>query len=809
MSYQLSTRALLKSQGNNISQQIILEIDGIDLVFAAVDVARLIRFGDNIVFGQPGLFFGGTIVDPRSKPYISLQKSSKNLTQQLLQDKGGTGSVGSVKIELIDKNGEITRLFRPGAQVQDVLSRKASVYLSFEGGTHPADSIKIFNGIIDDLSFGAGSVVVNVAHPDQLKRQEVFVKHQSILVEAIDDTQNEIELESTEGLLPPVEGLFETYIRIEDELIKYAGITDNKLIGCARGQLGTVAVAHDEETETESFYELSGMPVETALRIMLSGPSEYFATNQRVIAFNQISGSETVQNAIVFDDLNIQEKWGLVAGDLVTIDGLGSEYELMEIVSFGVTDSSSYIVVNKELGEPGAEMYASFRSQFNILPDGCDMGPDQVDVPEHLRLLDLFGSSFPEYRFYLKDTITAKQFIEEQVYFPAGLYQLPRKGKASVGITIPPIAEEGTKVLNMDNVLNAESLSISRSTNSNFYNAVVYKFNESAIDDKFFAGSITHSANSANRIKIGNRPLTIEAKGLRKSEQSDSFIRLQSRRFLDRYQFAAEKISVDVNYKTGFNLEVGDSVIFGDPGLKISDMTTGNRNFQPRIMEIINKSLNFQNGKIRLDLLDTAFELDGRYGVIAPSSIVGNGSTSSKIRITRSFGTRPTQPEKDKWGSYIGQKILIYAPDWSKSAETVLQGFDLIDPDNMNVSPALPFIPQAGYLISGPDYPESEDPLENAFWKKVHCFFCPQIAITEGVSSTQFKVDPDDAPAFKEGAIVIIHDETYSISSTEARITKVEGDTMTVDTDLGFAPDNTMLIDLIGFPDKGLPYRII
>ena len=54
---------------------------------------------------------GGNIEHEDQKDYISLKRSSKSITQQLRQDKGGTGSVSKIKIELIDNNDELSALF--------------------------------------------------------------------------------------------------------------------------------------------------------------------------------------------------------------------------------------------------------------------------------------------------------------------------------------------------------------------------------------------------------------------------------------------------------------------------------------------------------------------------------------------------------------------------------------------------------------------------------------------------------------------------------------------------------------------------
>jgi hypothetical protein len=140
-----------------------------------------------------------------------------------------------------------------------------------------------------------------------------------------------------------------------------------------------------------------------------------------------------------------------------------SERIVVDVVSVG---TSSYVIVD---GDPlvveGSGATASFKSEYNVLPEGLGMEPIHTDVARHLSLKSTYSSSFPNYLFYLKETIQGKEFIDNEIYFPAGLYSLPRKGRASVGYTSPPLSTETTPVLNNRNITNADKLEVTRSTN--------------------------------------------------------------------------------------------------------------------------------------------------------------------------------------------------------------------------------------------------------------------------------------------------------------------------------------------------------
>ena len=92
---------------------------------------------------------------------------------------------------------------------------------------------------------------LNIAHPEQLKRQDIFIPIDVELASTIDDAQTSIELEDATNLPVPVagpDGGFDSairfYIQVEDEIIRYTGRTGNTLTGCVRGSLATLAAPH-------------------------------------------------------------------------------------------------------------------------------------------------------------------------------------------------------------------------------------------------------------------------------------------------------------------------------------------------------------------------------------------------------------------------------------------------------------------------------------------------------------------------------------------------------------------------------------
>ena len=79
-------------------------------------------------------------------------------------------------------------------------------------------------------------------------------------------------------------------------------------------------------------------------------------------------------------------------------------------------------------------------------------------MPQFELIEALFNSQFPNYEFLIKETLKAKDFIEQEVLFTSSLYTIPRKGKISCNITVPPLAVLGTKTLDSSNILNPDKI---------------------------------------------------------------------------------------------------------------------------------------------------------------------------------------------------------------------------------------------------------------------------------------------------------------------------------------------------------------
>ena len=813
MAFELSTTATLLSRETQVEPQIVIKIDGVDLIFGTDPVTTVIKYGDDgLVYGLADTFYGGLITDPNSRDYISIKgKTTKQITQQIIQDQGGTSSISNFNIELVDKNGEVSKALTPDTVLGDILTRNCQVSLGFEGSNYPDDFIIIFQGIVQEARYGQGSIVLKISHPDELKRQDIYTKIDTELTAAINDTDTTIPLISVTGILLTADTLT-SHVRINDEIIEVVDInaTTNELENAVRGAFGTTAVAHSDEDSVETFYTLTGNSIDLALKLMLSGGPEFYLVKS-VTNFVTINSIDIV-NAIQFDSYDLIQEQGIAVGDLLSTTGASNvennftDRIITNIVPLG---DSTYVVVDGDLlvPEENTASTASFKSQWNTLPDGLAMLPRNVDIARHLDFQDTFTANFPDYLFFLRDTIKAKDFLEKEIYYPAGLYALPRKGRASLGFTNPPLSVETVPTLNQDNITNLSKLAVTRATSRNFYNAIVYRFNEQLLEEKFLAGEILLSAESNNRIQnIKNRPLNIESKGLRTNAASINIINRLQDRMIDRYKFSASKIDkIEMLYKDGFNIEAGDIVVFEGENTNLKDPDTG-LPLPTRLYEVVNKNLNIIAGKITLDILDTSFNINAKFGVVSPSSILKNASSSTQLFLEKSFGTIPTASETSKWVQYIGLRVLVHNSDFSVTGETFIISIDAILPDVLNITPALGFTPDSTYFVEIADYDESSLNAQSGA-KNNFAFVNAYATVSSGTDNFIFDVD-SVADAFV-GQTVKVHSLDFTDESPETTITDITSLTITVEDDLGFTPASGNIVELLGFSDGNPAYRII
>lgn len=626
-------------------------------------------------------------------------------------------------------------------------------------------------------------------------------------------TDTTLHVASTQGMLLPVpsEG-FRTFVRIEDEIIEYTGLTATTITGCTRQAMknrdsGTYGVHHEAESEVKTLIVIEGNSIDLALKLQLSGDEEYFLKDYPVSYFGVTGDNQVINNIVFFANVNLDDKAGLVPGDKIKIEDLDNPANNFTgtIERLVVTQEGSYVSINKVY--PVITMTtakASFGSKYNVWPDGMYMGGDQIDVPAFETIKDRFASSILDQSLIIDDQVNGRSFIDDTILFTTGALSIPRKGKTSCSYSSPPIASGELKKIDSSNTIKPAGNRITRSINSNFYNNVVFKYGKLILEDRYLAGEVFIDSDSFARTGKVKRTLTIEGKGILDTPENKEKINILCERLLDRFKKGAEEISVKTFFGTSFNMDIADSVLFGDADMNLPDTKRGTREFSPRIMEVRNKKTSISSGENELTLIDTGYALsDASFGVVSPSSKVGVGSTTTTVKVENSFEFNLFR-EKYKWEPYFNRKILIHSEDFTRQEEAVLLGFDAADDYRMVLASPLSFVPQAGDIVDICNYDEDASIFD--LYKKAFVYTNPSIKIESGLSGSVFDVSPADIDKLIVGASVQLRSDDYSSMSKVLKIASISGETVTLSGDAGFTPDSTCYVEMVGFVDSGAPY---
>ncbi len=761
MAFETTLAAQTQAQKGNKQTNIVLEIDGVDTVLSTLGIKQILKIGDPAFILGPEISIGGLVelgtVIQQDPVFIGeatlligpdftiggvkefegqLQLVSYDagttttLSQTIKQDTGEGSTVSRYQIAVVDKDGVITELISPGKVVTDVLGKKCRVWFGFVESAWKEDYIIMHRGFIRSIKSKAGVIKFDIAHADLKKKNDIFVTGETALsapltdVETttmnVDDSTNFLEkITGPNGL---IDDTFNTYVRIDDEVIEYETKGAGVFTTLTRGAFGTTAASHSVDASIASVYQLGVTDaMDIALKVLLSGKEGPYKTDVNAANFVRVDNSTLVSNAILFKQ-DIVLNYNVQIGDFLSAVGAlngANNVVNAEIVAITENSAGTYVTLADTVSlveEVSTDAEVSFRSQFDVWPTGAGLALDNdfVDIDEHKRIQRLFLSSF-EYDFRLTETTEAKEFLQAQLYNPASCFELPRKAQASVGIHTPPLPGSRIKDISKNTVLNADKLELSRSTTEEFFNTINYKFEED-LENEFRRGEIFISADSIARLPdVGNKSLTIEAKGMREILSAKNLADQAATRRLNKYKFGAEFVNgINLDLSTGWDVEGGDAVVLDIPSLEMSDTVNATRGTgDSRVFDIKNKKFNTKTGVVTIDVVDSNADKDARYGLISGCSFIKSGINNISWIIQPSFNTdRFGNDEWRKWTDFVGASVLIRSSDFTTTGTGTLSS---IAGNTITVSSTIGFVPAAGFVMELDKYSNQPDSVKLLF----------------------------------------------------------------------------------------------
>lgn len=598
-----------------------------------------------------------------------------------------------------------------------------------------------------------------------------------------------------------------------------------------RGARSTQNVTHNPTASVTNAIQFQDDPISISLKLALSGwdgPYQSGVAIQSIVDTTDPSLGLVANSILLSGEVDAQENLGLNIGDYITISGASNPSNNNTFIITALMDAIGYtnnlIIVNGPLTlENPTSATGALRSQYDTYPilAGNSLAGYEMDVIglQYIQT-NFFSQNIGTMRFLITEGINCKQFTENELYLPVGMYSITRYGRCSGQITKPPISGTTLQVINASNVVDATNLYLERALNTrHYYNEIDYTY-DLQDNGTYLTFQAYVNANSLSNVSIST-VLPITSDGLKSDLGAQLLVQNQANLLNARYNNVAHDLNLKVNFAVGSQIETGDIVNVQDNGtLNIVNLANGTRNAGSQLFEVINRSMDLKTGQVTLQLLATpGYQVTDRYAVISPSSIVGTGSTTTEIYITDSYGSvLGVGNENQKWTSSVGLPIVVHSPDYSTILGPVtLTGFDPNNPYGLIVSPALGSAPPAGYIVEIDNYSTSTDPLVDQYYKTVYCHIDQSRQVTSGVDMMDFYVSLTDVVVFNVGAFIFIHDTGYDLVSPTVMITNIDYSTgeITVNSSLNFIPASGQIVEQGGFPDftsgltTGGPYLLI
>ena len=831
----------LANDQNNKEPIIVFEIEGSPFVIGTETIYTTIRYDDpGVLYDATYVYDGLRPLDPDKQKKLIDRKGSFSTISQKLEQWDGKASIETMNLSIVDYQKLITGLCTPGKVIEDIVNRKVRILQGFKNISYPEDYITIFKGYINNVKINQGIVAFTFTDPSVKRKQVLFNSSTSVTTAIINPGDTTINVTSTENFYRTIlnaKGIADSGVTIglvidDKEIVTYtnASIISGTQVNVSRGQFGTAAVTHDPDVEVKCFISLSDNPLNICLKTMLSGWNGPSVTGINLRGIVNTDDSFTVANSFTFGpNVDVFRDYGITIGDFIIVSGSPNPANNGTFTVSNIIKDGRTVVINDgtlvQENPPGSGFIAatvSFRSKYDVYPTtaGLSLSIDDVNVSA----FEVNRDTFVNVNFQM-DVIgeerSGKTWIENHLLKPIGGYSLTQGARISCGITHAPLANDLTKFIDPQNVINPKNIVVERGLDTRFfYNEIFFKYKYNAVQDTFFRSHRVIDADAQKRTRRVS-VLELECRGLVDSQNSLDFMNGRAKRLLQRYKFAAETVELNVFYGVGHTIDAGDTVVLTDtdpPSLQIANTETGSRGVTNRIMEVQERTIDISNGQTKLKLLsNNGYSFSDRYGVVGPASYIDEtyANTTTTIKIKDSFSQMFPGAEYKKWEAYEGSTIRVHNKSYTLDAETTFS-LDVFDPYILHLDPALPFTAGLDFVIEFSKYDDTNAET-NALVKATFVHLDPTSTIFSASSATVFTLDSGYSVRYKIGMIIYVMSPDGSRFSPDVKIINLVGDVVTVgpiftagsDPDLGFIPSNGDLVQLAGFKDGGAGFRLI
>jgi len=230
--------------------------------------------------------------------------------------------------------------------------------------------------------------------------------------------------------------------------------------------------------------------------------------------------------------------------------------------------------------------------------------------------------------FTINKRVQAKKWLETEIFKILNVYPvIDADGKFNIKPFKPPLpSTDSVQSFDADNIIGIPSYDFNL---KDLINEVECHYDWDGTDDEFDTEDFYIEATSLNNRGPGKSPLVLESKGMTTALNGEDFFLNRKAKVFERYATPPPRISMNTWF-SGWLTEAGDIVPLTHPILP--DIESGTRGITNERMEVINRTINWKKGTVKIELLATGFE-QGDYCQISPSMTVtaGIGNTSFSV----------------------------------------------------------------------------------------------------------------------------------------------------------------------------------
>jgi hypothetical protein len=242
---------------------------------------------------------------------------------------------------------------------------------------------------------------------------------------------------------------------------------------------------------------------------------------------------------------------------------------------------------------------------------------------------DWFPGPANRFSFSITKRIQAKKWLEQEIFKVLNVYPvIDATGKFNIKPMKPPLAATTTvQSFTEDNIIGIPQYDLNL---GGVVNEVETSYDWNEGNTEFDTQDFYIDSTSVNNRGPGKSPLTFESKGITTALGGSDFFSKRKQKIFSRYAAPPPKITVQTWFSNWLT-EAGDIVPFTHS--KVPDIANGTRGLTNERMEVINRTIDWRKGKVKLELLATGFGKDP-YCQISPSMTVTSGTSNTEFEVS-------------------------------------------------------------------------------------------------------------------------------------------------------------------------------